>query len=260
MQNIKLALFQLNLEWEDKISNLNKIDRLIESDVTEDCDIIVLPEMFTTAFSMNPSANAEKMDGSSIAWMKQKAKNINAVITGSLIIEENGFYYNRLIWMQPDGNFHTYDKKHLFTMAGEQHHYTAGNKKLIVNYKGWKFCPMICYDLRFPVWIRNTELYDCLLIVANWPERRIYHWDQLLIARAIENQTYVVAVNRVGNDYNETSHNGSSALIDPAGNIVINLKDKESVVNITLERQKLTDTRKNMPFLTDRDDFEIRVE
>lgn len=258
MQSLKLALFQLDLKWEDKQANLRKIEHLINTEVDEDSHIIVLPEMFTTAFSMNPKLLAEKMKGESVSWMRKKAAEHKKVIVGSLIIEEDGAYYNRLIWMQADGNFYQYDKRHLFTMAGEQQHYTGGKQKLIVEYEGWKFCPVICYDLRFPVWLRNTENYDCLLVVANWPERRIYHWDQLLIARAIENQTYVAAVNRVGDDYNKITHNGSSSVIDPAGNILMNIKDKESVVQITLEKQKLTDIRSSMPFLEDRDDYVIK--
>jgi len=257
MQDLKLALFQLDLKWEDKKANLEKINQFIDHTVEDDTNIIVLPEMFTTAFSMNPKALAESMDGPSVEWMRNKAIEINKTITGSLIIEENGNFFNRLIWMRPDGTFTSYDKRHLFSMAGEQQHYTAGKQKLIVEAYGWKFCPLICYDLRFPVWLRNREEYDSLLIVANWPERRIFHWDQLLVSRAIENQCYVVAVNRVGPDANNISHNGSSTVVDPAGQVLLQIKGQEQVAHILLNKDKIAEVRKNMPFLADRDDFEI---
>lgn len=256
MQNLKVALVQTNLVWENKKANLSLIESSIALLPTE-TDIIVLPEMFNTGFSMNPAANAEKMDGDTLNWMKDVAKQKNAILTGSLIIEEGNGYYNRLIWMLPDGTFQQYDKKHLFTLAGEENFYKPGNQKLIIEYKGWKICPMICYDLRFPVWIRNVENYDCLIIVANWPERRIFHWEQLLIARAIENQCFVIGVNRVGTDNNELYHNGNSMVVSPLGNTMIKLADMSTVANATLSYEKILQVRNDLPFLNDRDHFSI---
>ena len=256
MQDLKVALVQTNLVWENKKANLSLIESSIALLPTE-TDIIVLPEMFNTGFSMNPAANAEKMDGDTLNWMQDVAKQKNAILTGSLIIEEGNGYYNRLIWMLPDGTFQQYDKKHLFTLAGEENFYKPGNQKLIIEYKGWKICPMICYDLRFPVWIRNVENYDCLIIVANWPERRIFHWEQLLIARAIENQCFVVGVNRVGTDNNELYHNGNSMVVSPLGNTMIKLADMSTVANATLSYEKILQVRNDLPFLNDRDHFSI---
>ena len=256
MQDLKVALVQTNLVWENKKANLSLIESSIALLPTE-TDIIVLPEMFNTGFSMNPAANAEKMDGGTLNWMKDVAKQKNAILTGSLIIEEGNGYYNRLIWMLPDGTFQQYDKKHLFTLAGEENFYKPGNQKLIIEYKGWKICPMICYDLRFPVWIRNVENYDCLIIVANWPERRIFHWEQLLIARAIENQCFVIGVNRVGSDNNELYHNGNSMVVSPLGNTMIKLADMSTVANATLCYEKILQVRNDLPFLNDRDHFSI---
>lgn len=256
MQDLKVALVQTNLVWENKKANLSLIESSIALLPTE-TDIIVLPEMFNTGFSMNPAANAEKMDGDTLNWMRDVAKQKNAILTGSLIIEEGNGYYNRLIWMLPDGTFQQYDKKHLFTLAGEENFYKPGNQKLIIEYKGWKMCPMICYDLRFPVWIRNVENYDCLIIVANWPERRIFHWEQLLIARAIENQCFVIGVNRVGTDNNELYHNGNSMVVSPLGNTMIKLADMSTVANATLSYEKILQVRNDLPFLNDRDHFSI---
>ena len=256
MQDLKVALVQTNLVWENKKANLSLIESSIALLPTE-TDIIVLPEMFNTGFSMNPAAIAEKMDGDTLNWMRDVAKQKNAILTGSLIIEEGNGYYNRLIWMLPDGTFQQYDKKHLFTLAGEENFYKPGNQKLIIEYKGWKICPMICYDLRFPVWIRNVENYDCLIIVANWPERRIFHWEQLLIARAIENQCFVVGVNRVGTDNNELYHNGNSMVVSPLGNTMIKLADMSTVANATLSYEKILQVRNDLPFLNDRDHFSI---
>ena len=184
MQDLKVALVQTDLAWENKKLNFVNFEKNLEM-LPPDIDIIILPEMFNTGFSMNPAPIAETLKGETLQWMKKMSHQKNAVLTGSLIISEGNGYYNRLIWMLPDGNFSYYDKKHLFTLAGEQNFYKPGDKKLIVEYKGLRFCPVICYDLRFPVWLRNTENYDCLIVVANWPERRISHWEHLLVARAI---------------------------------------------------------------------------
>jgi omega-amidase len=256
MQDINVALVQADLAWEDKRANLDKFDKLLGT-VPSGTDLVVLPEMFNTAFSMEPEKLAEAPDSETTAWLKKKAVEKKVAITGSLIITEDGKYYNRLIWMFPDGTYQYYDKKHLFTLAGEQHHYTAGTEKLVVEFKGWKFCPLICYDLRFPAWIRNTEDYDCLVVVANWPEKRIIHWEHLLYARAIENQCYLVAVNRVGKDGNGLDHNGVSMVINPLGKPLVKATEIETILYVTLNYEAVTKTRKEMPFLNDRDQFEL---
>ena len=195
MEDLKIALVQTSLVWENHSANLELMDKHLAKIIA--ADVIVLPEMFTTGFSMDPARLAEKMDGKTMQWFAQKAKEKNAVITGSFIAEESGKYFNRLIWMRADGSFETYDKRHLFSMAGENIQYTEGNIKRILEVKGWKVCPLICYDLRFPVWSRNVQNeYDVLLYTANWPQKRIAAWDVLLQARAIENMSYPIALGR----------------------------------------------------------------
>lgn len=226
-------------------------------------EVIVLPEMFSTGFSMQSSRLAETMDGSAVQWMKRKAREKNVIITGSLIIEENGAYFNRLIWMLPNGTYGTYDKRHLFAFADEHNHYRAGEKRLIAQVKGWKICLNICYDLRFPVWARNTiqedgaPAYDVLVNVANWPERRSTPWKALLQARAIENQCYAIGVNRVGNDGNNIYHSGDTSLIDPVGEIIYHKAHDEDVFTYTLSRSHLDDLRTKFPFMKDADRFMI---
>jgi omega-amidase len=256
MQDLKVALVQTDLVWENKKQNLSNIEKSIEL-LSADIDVIILPEMFNTGFSMNPAPIAETMEGDAVNWMKRISHEKNAAITGSLIITEGNGYYNRLIWMLPDGSYSFYDKKHLFTLAGEQNFYKAGNKSIIVEYKGWKICPMICYDLRFPVWLRNTENYDCLIVVANWPERRISHWEHLLVARAIENQCFVIGVNRVGTDGNDFYYNGSTMIVNPMGKKMLKISDLNTVVVASLKYNQITQIRKDLPFLNDRDQFSI---
>lgn len=258
MQPLKVALVQTNLHWEDKQVNFKMLDEKLTG-ITTKPDIIVLPEMFSTGFSMQPEKFAEKIDGESVNLMQQKASQLNAVITGSLIIEENGAFYNRLIWMQPDGNMSWYDKRHLFSMAGEEKVYFPGQEKLVVEWKGWKICPLICYDLRFPVWIRNKECYDLLIFVANWPERRVQHWRKLLAARAIENECFVVGVNRVGEDGNKIYHSGSSMAVNPMGEILLEAVHTETIANVELNPEEITKMRRYMPFLKDMDDFKIKI-
>ncbi|HPD65580.1 MAG TPA: amidohydrolase [Bacteroidia bacterium] len=255
MQNLTFSLIQFDQAWEDKKANISKIERFIKEYVPHETDVIVLPEMFTTGFSMKPSALAEAPDGESFHWMKQTASALNKALCGSLIIKEKGKYYNRFYFIQPDGNYYCYNKRHLFTMAGEHHQYTAGMEKLVFVYKDFRICPMICFDLRFPAWNRNLEDYDVLLIVANWPEKRIAHWDPLIIARAIENQSYVVAVNRVGPDGNGTPHNGHSMAVDPMGKIIAFAADHETVLTFSIQKDTIETTRKNLPFLHERDNF-----
>lgn len=256
MQDLKVALVQTDLVWENTQLNLSNIEKSI-APLPADIDVIILPEMFNTGFTMNPAPYAENMEGDTLLWMKDISRQKNTALTGSLIINEGNRFYNRLIWMLPDGTYSFYDKKHLFTLAGEQNFYKAGNKKLIVDYKGWKICPMICYDLRFPVWVRNTDNYDCLIFVANWPEKRISHWEHLLMARAIENQCYVIGVNRVGTDVNEFYHNGSSMLINPMGKKLLKISDISTVVVATLKYDQIAQIRKELPLLNDRDQFSI---
>lgn len=260
MDDLKVTLVQTKLFWEDKNKNLNHFSALLKKIKKGSTDIIVLPEMFATGFSMNSNNLAEEMDGQSVEWMRMMASEKNAVITGSLIIKEGNHFFNRLIWMQPDGFLRHYDKRHLFRMAKEHEHYTNGSEKLIVEYKGWRICPMICYDLRFPVWCRNTsaQRYDILLFVANWPVKRILAWKQLLIARAIENQSYVVGVNRIGTDGNGIKYNGNSAMINPEGKKISRTRaGVQSVETIKIYAGELEKTRRTLPFLNDADEFEL---
>lgn len=256
MQDLKIALVQSFLHWEDKGANLFMFEGKLRN-LSTPVDIIVLPEMFSTGFSMQPEKFAEPMSGFAVDWMQKMAVALNAVITGSLIIKENGAYFNRLIWAQPDGELYWYNKRHLFSMAGEEKVYFPGSDKLIVEWKGWKICPMICYDLRFPVWIRNVENYDLLLFVANWPERRVQHWRKLLQARAIENQCYVVGVNRVGDDGNGIAHSGNSMFIDPQGEIGFEILGQDIISVANLNYEEIVKTRRYMPFLSDRDQFKL---
>jgi omega-amidase len=216
--------------------------------------------MFTTGFSMNPSQLAEKMDGESVEWMRKMATQYRLILTGSLIIEEEGHYFNRLIWMLPTGVLGYYDKRHLFAFAGEDQHYTAGDKRLITAVNGWRFNLQVCYDLRFPVWARQQIIngepeYDVLVYVANWPERRRQAWTTLLQARAIENQCYVIGVNRIGEDGNGIYHSGDSMVIDPLGEILFAQKDQETIHTLTLNKERLTEVRQSLPFLKDGDGF-----
>lgn len=257
MKTLKITTFQSYLFWENIDKNLQNLGLRLNS-IREKTDLIILPEMFSTGFSMNPSKLAEEMGGKTMKWMHDQARKFDSVITGSLIIKESDKYYNRLIWMRPDGSHEQYDKRHLFGFGGEDQHYTAGTKKLFVELNGWKICPVICYDLRFPVWLRNNnEEYDLLLIVANWPERRSLHWRSLIPARAIENQTFVVAVNRVGHDGNEVFHSGDSMCIDPNGKVIYYKPNDEDLYTFTINKNDLTQARSDFPFLKDADSFHL---
>jgi omega-amidase len=258
MDNLKITIFQGYLFWENIDKNLQNITTRLSGGIREKTDLIILPEMFNTGFSMNVSSLAEPMNGKTMQWMHQISQQYNAVVTGSLIIKANEKYYNRLIWMRPDGTYECYDKRHLFAMGKEDEAYTAGDKKLIVELNGWKICPMICYDLRFPVWLRNVDAeYDLMVIVANWPERRATHWRALLPARAIENQAYVVGVNRVGHDGNEVYHSGDSTCIDPQGKVIYYKRDEEDVYTFSIIADELKFVRRAMPFLRDADRFTL---
>lgn len=257
MQDLKVALIQADLVWENPEQNRHQFTEKLNA-LSEQIDLIVLPEMFTTGFTMNPYDVAETMTGETIAWLRKHAKEKNSAITGSLIIKEDQQYYNRLVFVYPSGEIKTYDKRHTFTLAGEHKVYTAGVEKLVVSYKGWKICPLICYDLRFPVWARNIENYDVLMYVANWPKPRIAAWDVLLKARAIENMSYCVGVNRVGLDVNKYEYVGHSAAYDSLGNELTNIEpSKEQTAIVTLSAEHLKRTRIKLGFLDDRDKFQI---
>ncbi len=257
--SIIIAGIQTSLYWEDKPANL-----LMLADKISQCppsDIIILPEMFSTGFSMQPELFAETISDHTIQWLQTQAKQKNCVITGSIIITENGHYYNRMIWMKPDGQFSYYNKRHLFAYAGEDEHYTKGTERRIVHYAGWNINLQVCYDLRFPVWARQSAIqeenpeYDVIIYVANWPERRSNAWKILLQARAIENQAYVIGVNRTGTDGNNIYHSGNSMCIDPTGAILEHHTDEEIIFTTTLNKQLLSDTRSKFPFYKDADRF-----
>lgn len=252
MENLRVSLLQAELAWEDKAANLQRFGEKIAA-LPPDSDLILLPEMFTTGFSMNAPALAESMDGPTMQWLAAQAAGSGAVIAGSFIAREKDRYYNRFVWMRPDGSFDFYDKRHLFAYAGEDKIYTAGEKKLIVTLKGWKICPLICYDLRFPVWSRNTENYDLLLYVANFPERRRHAWKSLLLARAIENQVYTIGVNRVGKDGQDIAYSGDSCVVDFEGNLLYELEGVEGTHTIELSAIAQQNFREKFPFLKDRD-------
>jgi predicted amidohydrolase len=270
MPSLTITTIQTNLYWEEKATNLRLLEEKITS-IEEKTEIVILPEMFSTGFSMKPELLAEPMNGETVEWMKRISTENGIILTGSLMIKEEGKYFNRLIWMLPNGQFGTYDKRHLFAFAEEDKHYTAGNKRLIASVKGWKINLQVCYDLRFPVWARQAPSqpssggkekshgaeYDILIYVANWPERRNHAWKTLLCARAIENQCYVIGVNRVGNDGNNIYHSGDSLVIDPLGQVLYHKADEEDVFTITLEKEKLEEIRNRFPFLHDADGFKI---
>ena len=264
MEKLSVTLIQTSLAWENTDANISHFDKLVSAVNTT--DIIVLPEMFTTGFTMQPAKNAEPINGKSLQWMKQKATEKNCIITGSICVEEDKKYYNRLYWSTPSA-VQQYNKRHLFRMGTEDQHYTMGTEKIIASVKGWKILPLVCYDLRFPVWsrnkwqLKNNELiadYDVLIYSANWPEVRNYPWKQLLIARAIENQCYVMGVNRIGVDGNGFSHSGDSVVINPLGQIISNTKaNEESVETVLLDYEFLSDLRKKFPVGLDADNFEV---
>ncbi|MGA8018177.1 MAG: amidohydrolase [Desulfobacterales bacterium] len=258
MPDLTVTLIQTELDWEDVAANLRRFDRLIDS-LQVATDLIVLPEMFTTGFSMNAAALAENMSGRAVGWLGETARHTAAAVVGSIIVVDDGRFYNRLCWASPDGKLATYDKKHLFRYAGEDRVYAAGGASLLVELKGWRIRPFICYDLRFPVWTRNTNrTYDLALFVANWPQRRAEHWKVLLQARAIENQSYVIGVNRIGTDGNGLYHSGDSSVIDPIGTILFRSAHAPCVFTLPLERDRLDDYRQSFPAWKDADQFLLR--
>jgi len=254
---LKIAIVQSDLVWENPKKNRKHFSEKFES--IHDADIIVLPEMFSTGFTMNAKAVAETMEGKTVAWMIKKALKTGVAIMGSLIILENNHYYNRLLFVEPSGVITTYDKRHTFTFAGEDKVFTAGSEKVIIDYKGWKIYPLVCYDLRFPVWARNVENYDVLVYVANWPKSRVLAWETLLKARAIENMSYVVGVNRVGLDEAQNEYSGNSAVYDVLGNAITCIKpNKEQVEIATLDKNHIHYYRNKLKFLDDKDAFTLK--
>ncbi|HMQ49851.1 MAG TPA: amidohydrolase [Saprospiraceae bacterium] len=254
MNTLHVRLLQTDLVWENPNANHQHIQALLEA-TPSSCDLIVLPEMFSTGFSMNPINVAEEMGGTSMQWMADQANKYQSVVVGSLVIHAQGQYYNRLIWMSADGTYQYYDKKHLFAMAGEADHYQAGKQQLLVELKGWKVMPLICYDLRFPVWSRNTMDYDLLLYVANWPDKRKMHWQTLLAARAIENQAYTIGLNRCGSDANGLYYSGDTAVYDYGGELLGRISHQEGILDLKLNKAAQQDYRNKLPFLQDRDNF-----
>lgn len=263
MSSLTLTIIQTDLVFENKAANLERLKTKIEN-IEQRTEIVVLPEMFSTGFSMQPELFAETMEGETVQWMKDIAETNKIIVTGSIIIKEDGQYFNRLVWMLPNGQLGYYDKRHLFAYGEEDKHYTGGNKRLIASVKGWKIKLLICYDLRFPVWSRqqsgeNETEYDLLIYVANWPERRSHAWKTLLCARAIENQCYVAGVNRVGKDNKNIYHSGNSLVIDPLGQVLYHMADEEDVFTITLQKEDLDKARTQFPFWKDADDFTINL-
>ena len=260
MQNeLNIVGIQSDLAWENPAKNLTFFEQKINT-LSKNTDLVVLPEMFTSGFTMNPKKVAEKMDGKSISWMLKMATENNFAICGSLVISEQGNFYNRLVFIHPSGKIETYNKRHSFTLAAEDKVYTSGTEKLIVNYKGWKICPLICYDLRFPIWARNTQNYDLLIFVANWPTIRIKAWYTLLKARAIENMTYVIGINRTGKDANNYEYTGNSLIVNFFGEETSKLKNNEvGIIKSSLVKTDQDYNRKKMGFLNDKDTFKIML-
>ena len=258
MEDLKITLVQVPLIWENEEKNLEQFDSCLISILPHQTDLIILPEMFNTGFTMNAAEVYREMHSDIVEWMKKTAAIKKAAVTGSLIIKENNQYFNRLLWVFPDGNIQTYDKRHLFRMASENQVFSAGKNKLIVEWKGWKICPLICYDLRFPVGSRNTGDYDLLIYIANWPEKRSYAWKNLLIARAIENQAFVAGVNRTGIDGLGIEYAGGSLVAGPMGEIIRSTLPNEACIEtVELSAENIIQFRKTFPAYLDADTFSI---
>jgi predicted amidohydrolase len=254
--HLRVTLVQTELAWQDPAANRHRLAAHLRG-LSSHTDLVALPEMFSTGFSMDAAALAEDMAGPTIGWMREEAAALGCVITGSLIVREEGRCYNRLVWARPDGTLQHYDKRHLFRIAGEQDHYAAGGRRLVVELKGWRVCPMICYDLRFPVWSRNRDDYDLLLYVANWPQRRAHAWSTLLKARAIENLSYVVGVNRIGRDGNGATYAGDSVALDFLGQTLSSEGGGDRVETAVLDLESLHAYRRSFPAHLDADRFEL---
>jgi predicted amidohydrolase len=254
--HLRVTLVQTELQWQDPAGNRHRLAAHFRG-LLGHTDLVVLPEMFSTGFSMDAAALAEDMDGPTVGWMREEAAALGCVVTGSLIVREAGHCRNRLVWARPDGTVEHYDKRHLFRVAGEQDYYAAGTRRLVVDLKGWRVCPMICYDLRFPVWSRNRDDYDLLLYVANWPQRRAHAWSTLLRARAIENLSYVVGVNRIGKDGNGASYSGDSVALDYLGQPLSSEGGGDRVETAVLDLESLQSYRASFPAHLDADRFEL---
>jgi len=254
---LTIAAIQPNILWEAVEENLQNYGKFFTA-LSKTVELVVLPEMFSTGFTMNPNLFAESMQGQSVTWMKEKSKEFNVALLGSLVIIENNKFYNRAVFVNPNGEIITYNKRHLFSLAKENEVYTQGNSYGLIHYKGWKINPFICYDLRFPVWSRNTNHYDVSIYMANWPKPRIQAWDSLLRARAIENMCYCIGVNRVGSDENNYEFNGHTQAFDFLGNqIGCTEENQQDVMEVTLHKQEMLAARKKLQFLNDRDEFSI---
>ena len=256
MSTLNVAIVQKALHWHEPAKNLRMFAEALHGH-QEPADLFVLPEMFTTGFTMQAQANAEPMDGPSVTWMAETAGRLDTSLCGSLVIEDNGEYFNRFILMFPDGDYRCYDKRHLFRLAGEHEHYSAGSSVVTIELEGWRIRPMVCYDLRFPVWSRNTGDYDLLIYVANWPDRRHLAWETLIRARAIENLAYLAAVNRIGVDGNDVNYRGGSAIVDYLGQHLVSMAGESAVKSATLEKLPLEKFREKFPFNLDADRFSI---
>ncbi len=267
MKNLNVTIIQTSLHWQNRAANLKQLEQLIE-EINTSTQLIVLPEMFTSGFTMDVHTAADEPNGEVLSWMKSMALKKDAIIVGSAVIKEDGNFYNRLLWVKPDGNFEHYNKRHLFRMAKENEHYTEGKTRLITTIGDWHVCPLVCYDLRFPAWSRNINWqqnfdrkhqYEILIYVANWPERRSHAWKSLLVARAIENQCYVIGVNRIGTDGNDIPYSGDSMIINPLGEIISKTKPgEESIETVELNLQDLLDYRIAFPAIHDADEFEMK--
>ncbi len=263
MQDLTITLIQAYLFWEQPEKNLKSFEKKFAG-LAGKQDLIVLPEMFSTGFTMNGDKCAEAPEGNTFNWMQQQAKALNCVITGSFLCTEGGNLYNHLVWMRPDGTYDTYDKRHLFRFGNEHLHFTPGKQKLIVELKGWKICPLICYDLRFPVWAKNTYAnhsftYDLLLYLANWPEKRKHHWRALLMARAIENLSFAAGVNRIGEDGKGNAHSGNSLMVSPKGEVICEIAENmERIETVVLQKYELLQYRERFNVGQDWDSFEIK--
>jgi predicted amidohydrolase len=256
MDKLKLSLVQATLRWRNPQDNRSHLESLVKSSA-DDADIVIFPETFTTGFLGESAETDEGMDGKTVAWMRRLASEHDCVIAGSAVIEDNG-RRNRFLWVQPDGEVSFYDKRHLFAFAGEDQRYISGTQRIIINYRGWRICPQICYDLRFPAWCRNRNDYDLLILVANWPGKRIDAWSTLIKARAIENQSYVAAVNRVGKDSNDYEYPGASVVHDPLGETLMKLGNEEVTGSVEIDIEKVRSTRRELPFHIEADDFELK--
>lgn len=258
MGTLRITYIQPDIIWEDADANLLQYDQYLEQ--SQPSDIVILPEMFSSGFTMHTKHVAQMMDGKCVQWMINRSQHLQTAIMGSLVIEEKGKYYNRMLFITPEGNLHIYDKRHLFRMGNEHEVYQQGKTSIVFEYKGWRIKPIICYDLRFPVWIRNRNNYDLLVCVANWPAARSTVFTTLLKARAIENQCYVAGVNRVGRDTNGLYYSGDSSIIDPKGEIISSLKEEKNGIGFAeLSMVELNKFREKFPVMLDADDFELKV-